>query len=319
MIRYLANRVVFEYDSSGRKLMELFPDQFMYGAREQMFEYAGLSMDRILIGVLQHGVGPTFSLYNTHPAPRKGLQRSKIWVSSPSAEKELRLSGVQKVTSIGSAWSYMMKNHGLSASNKNQKLRDILFFPRHFGGGINPYQYNLHDARILCKSLRDRYKKESITICIFHADLFALNWAELASHFDIDIVSAGIGTTYPPWYPSKSRINFLNQTAEIILTHKQCFFEGFSSALIYAISLNREVQIINLPGTARPNYNVREDEWLLENLPRVFKSPINDSLCKELAADLLGEDAVREPQELQELLLTKHIPILDFYRDLKIY
>ena len=117
-------------------LINKFGTQFAYGHREILLKYAGLDSSLLLTGILQHGVGPAFTIYSDWPTPRvKFISRSPFWVYSRVAATELASIGAKKVQAIGSPWLYA-KQSELMAIQHNVQNSIYLIFPRHFSDAL---------------------------------------------------------------------------------------------------------------------------------------------------------------------------------------
>lgn len=301
----------FEITNRLERTLERFNHQFMYGGREILLKYGNISDDHYLLGVLQHGVGPGFALWNNYPTPRIGLKRSPLWVASNENESYIRKQGIKNVNAIGSVWSYvkkMMEGENRELKSRH-KLRDILFFPAHYGGGIanvhNPSRYITHhysqsDILKMFAKLRSDFPRETITCCVFWSDLFAANWFEAGEKFGISITSSGIGVTNPFWHPSPSRVQFLHNLFDLISNHKVCMIEQMSSSVFYALSLEKPVFISAY--FEKSNFQERELIWLRQKAPKLFQDFIFDESLGEFANLVLGSDRLIEPQEVSSKL-----------------
>ena len=280
----------------------------MYGAREILLDYAGLSRNLVLLGVLQHGIGPTSEIRNNVPSPRIYSRRSPVWIASKRSEIELKQAGFRYVKAIGSAWSYMKKLSEDFLTMEPSECRDVLFFARHYGGGATA-EYNNQEVLKIFSELRARYPNSSLTVCVYFYDLLTANWHDLAPRFGIEVVSAGVGVTSPVWRQSESRIEFLYTLKKIIDQHNICLFDEPSSAIFYALSLGKIVKIEPIKSINLVDYQVGFQRWLQSNLPKIFSGINRDPVAEEVTNELLGNDLIMSRENLQDTL--EVVPLLN--------
>jgi len=280
----------------------------MYGAREILLDYAGLSRNLVLLGVLQHGIGPTSEIRNNVPSPRIYSRRSPVWIASKRSEIELKQAGFRYVKAIGSAWSYMKKLSEDFLTMEPSECRDILFFVRHYGGGATA-EYNNQEVLKIFSELRARYPNSSLTVCVYFSDLLTANWHNLAPRFGIEVVSAGVGVTSPVWRQSESRIEFLYTLKKIIDQHNICLFDEPSSAIFYALSLGKIVKIEPIKSVNLVDYQVGFQRWFQSNLPKILSGINRDPVAEEVTNELLGNDLIMSRENLQDTL--EVVPLLN--------
>ena len=315
-LEVIAKSLALEINRNNWPLIERFSHQFLYGAREALIDFTGIPKNSLFLGVIQHGLSLPRGQYGNHPAPRVGLKRAPIWLASSAAAQDLRKRGAKTVSAIGSVWNYMRQTTPQDeAQNFNRSPRgDILFFPDHFGGGINPYHYVDQHVELLLKNLRKRFPKEKITICISSQDIFNGNWLTRAQQAGFNIVSVGQGATYPVWYPAPSRMNFLRNFKNLVDAHERCLFQCISSGIFYAVDLGKPVMLdrlnIELPLDPEKDHDMRD---LVNKFPDIQNDFILNSGLKKYSDELLGKDSTLSREKLIDRLTFFECPELNFY------
>ena len=280
----------------------------MYGAREILLDYAGLSRNLVLLGVLQHGIGSTPEIRNNVPSPRIYLRRSPVWIASKRSEIELKQAGFRYVKAIGSAWSYMNKLSEDFPTSEPSERRDVLFFARHYGG-TSAAEYSNQEILKIFSELSARYPNSSLTVCVYFTDLLTANWHDLATRFGIEVVSAGVGVTSPAWRQSESRIKFLYNVKKIIGRHNICLFDEPSSAIFYALSLGKIVKVEPIKSVKLVDYQLEFQRWFQSNLPKILSGIDRDPVAEEITNELLGNDLIMSRENLQDTL--RVVPLLN--------
>ena len=114
-------------------LVRRFGVQFYYGQREVILRQAELPFNALLIGIIQHGIGPSFTLTSEWPTPRKeNLRRSPLWVYSKTNLLDFKNMGVKRVHAIGSPWLYVSNSLNLDCNKNEFELEKYcLVFPSH--------------------------------------------------------------------------------------------------------------------------------------------------------------------------------------------
>jgi len=285
----------------------------MYGAREILIDYLGISLDHILIGVLQHGEGPSFTHKANWPTPRYNFRRSALLVANKETKEFFSNKGIPNCRAIGSIWCYLDNSQLSSAilytkDVEKRKPGGILFIPRHWGWFENrlldnnrAYLVNSKREshfRSLFESLRHRYPQENISCCVYWTELIDMNWSKLADQFGINIVTAGVSITSPPWAMAEARIRFLYRLYALIASHEVVIAETFSSAIFYALNLLKPVSIFDFGKDFNLVDNQQEMHWLREFMPEIFLDLKIDSSLTERANNLLGFDSMLPPEDL---------------------
>lgn len=295
-------------DFSKQQLISKFAIQFSYGHREILLNYSKLDPSSLLIGILQHGVGPTFTLKSNWPTPRyRSMKRSNFWVYSKKAAVELVAEGARNVSPIGSPWLYSKILHDYSGKVIPPKTKFIAF-PRHYSFS---YLSKVTPVDILEKI---QYWKsiagsEELEICLYWSEFLNPDWQQVAREEGVALVCAGIGQTAPLWSLSESRTDFYVNLRRIIDSATHCIFESFTSAIFYACDLGKNVGIFPTEAEGKfldenPLFQ-EEYVWLLKNLPEIFNTCGASSTLNEITYELLGYEEMLSPHNLSRALSYK--------------
>ena len=297
-------RVKFE-----QTLIRRFGIQFNYGHREILLKAAGLPEDSLLMGIVQHGVGPTFTLHSDWPTPRfNSLSRTPLWVYSKENEVELRNLGVRNVKAIGAPWLYSIKQNiqcNPSLINVPSIGKYSLVFPSHTNFA---YLESSSEEDIVSRirSWKKIAKGDQIMICLYWVEFLDQRWHNAAESEDVKLTCVGIGATDPLWSKSTSRLDFYKNLHSILSNATYCIFEGFTSALFYTSLLRIPFGIFSTGfenrKIAASSLFLQERSWLLANAVSHFENIAIDEGFSELSMNLLGVDQLRSPDELLSIL-----------------
>ena len=290
------------------KYIDKFHMQFAYGHREILLKFAGLDETSLLTGVIQHGVGPAFTLYSEWPTPRlHNLKRSPLWVYSKSAIQDLKLNGVKDVTAIGSPWLYSKKIDNFESKSLHSEPK-FLVFPRHYSLNYLS-KYNFLDIIKKIQQWKAIAGSDSLEICLYWTEFIDVRWQQAAREEGVSLVCAGMSYTYPVWSNIDSRVDFYPHLREIIDSSTHCIFESFTSAIFYASDLGKNVGIfetqLTLSDIARDQSFQREREWLKKNIPGIFDTCELNSTLNLITNDLLGYDDLLDAESLANVLKNK--------------
>ncbi len=286
-------------------LVDKFRIQFSYGQREVLLKYANLDESSLLIGILQHGVGPTFTFSSEWPTPRTNrLKRSRLWVYSKQSARELIADGATNVFPIGSPWLYS-KAVDKYESSKNTSQVKFLVFPRHYTS-VNKGEMTTQDILERIKIWKSIAGSAELEICLYWSEFFDSAWQKIAREEGVTLVCAGTPNTDPLWHPTNQRIDFYKNLRRIIDSSTHCIFEGFTSAIFYANDLGKKVGIYQseseLELLKREPYYQKENLWLLQNVPRIFNTCESSDLLDSITHELLGYDVLLNPDDLSRVL-----------------
>jgi len=288
-----------------QRLSDKFGMQFAYGHREILLEYSKVDQSSLLMGILQHGVGPAFTLFSDWPTPRyMGLKRSNLWVYSRKVAEELAVEGATNVSAIGSPWIYskILRNYEKKALPSKPKF---LVFPRHYTATF-PSKNSKDDIHEKIRFWKLISGGEELEICLYWIDFLNPIWQSAAREEEVALVCAGISGSTPAWAQTGLRIAFYDNLRIIIDSATHCIFESFTSALLYANDLGRDLGIYQTPSSIREIDSdasfQRENLWLLRNFPKIFDSLENGNCLDATTHELLGYDDLLSPQDLANVL-----------------
>ncbi len=299
---FAPTRVVHARDSA---LIRRFGMQFAYGHREIYLKESELPSDSLLMGIVQHGVGPAFVQDCDWPTPRDfSLKRTPLWVYSKLNIKDLLDYGVKDVRAIGSPWCYALKQFNLN-STKPQKEYCLAFASHTRFDILEPSTtFELIKKIRIWKKLADGQK---LVICLYWIDFLDKNWQEAARAEDVEIVCAGIDLTDPKWSLSPARTEFYKNLHSILSLAEFCIFEGFTSAIFYAASLDIPFGIFVSDFEAKRIVARSSDfsppsMWLKKHARKNLNNFHTGSEFKNLAMDLLGFENLLSKDQLQSSL-----------------
>ncbi len=296
------SRVVHARDTA---LVRRFGMQFAYGNREIYLKESELPLDSLFLGIVQHGVGPAFVQDHDWPTPRDfSLKRTPLWVYSRLNVSDLRNSGVKDVRAIGSPWCYAFKQFNFS-STKIQK-EYCLAFASHTRFDVLEPSSTLE----LIEKIRF-WKKlaggQRLAICLYWVDFLDKNWQKAARVEDVELLCAGVDLTDPTWSLSPARTEFYKNLHSILKSAEFCIFEGFTSAIFYAASLDIPFGIFisdfeSKRILARSSDFSPPSIWLEKYARKNLNNFHTGSEFKNLAMDLLGFENLLSKDQLQSSL-----------------
>lgn len=292
-----------------QSLIRKFGIQFYYGHREIILKAAGLQENSLLLGIVQHGVGPTFTLYSDWPTPRfNSLRRTPLWVYSKENENELRNLGVRNVKAIGSPWLYSINQntHRLSSLLPNSSKGEYcLVFPSHTNFAY--LEITSQEAIVSrIKSWKKIAKNDKMVICLYWVEFLDQRWHKAAELEDVKLTCVGLSATDPLWSKSESRIDFYKNLYSLLNNASYCIFEGFTSAIFYASSLEIPFGIFATEFEERKiadsSQFSQERTWLLASAASHFNHITTEKIFTEISLSLLGIDQLQNPEGLKSIL-----------------
>ena len=288
-------------DFNRLQLIKKFEMQFAYGHREILLNYSKLDTTCLLLGIIQHGVGPASTLYSDWPTPRlRSLRRSNLWVYSKVAATQLVAEGAKNVSAIGSPWLYS-KILDQYQGNIQPSKQKFLVFPRHYSFS---YLSKVTRADLLEKirHWKSIAGSQNLEICLYWSEFIDLKWQQIAREEGVTLVCAGLSQSAPIWSQTPSRIDFYANLRQIMDSATHCIFESFTSAIFYANDLGKKVGIFqaqsSLGEIAREFEFQREHEWLLKNVPGIFNSFESNSALDAITREFLGYEELLSPEKL---------------------
>ena len=262
----------------------------------------------LLTGIIQHGVGPAFTLYSDWPTPRVNfIGRSPLWVYSRVAAKELSSKGVRNVTAIGSPWLYSKILDSYNISLEKNRLK-YLIFPQH-----HPYsaaKNTLENTYSKIRYWRSITGSADLEICLFWSEFIDPIWQIVARRENISLKCAGrpnssLASSYG-WSQSDARVHYYRNLREIMAPVTHCIFESFTSAMFYASDLGKSIGFFptdsRVEVATRTRYTENEYLWLTKNIPEIFNTCETSSTLAAISYELLGYDDLLSSIRLSEVL-----------------
>jgi hypothetical protein len=305
LLNLVKRQLVKISEVSRMQLINKFSIQFYYGHREILLNYSKLDPTCLLIGIVQHGVGPAETLSSDWPTPRyRSLKRSSQWVYSKVVAADLVAEGARNVTAIGSPWLYSKRLDQYQSKAQPSKLKFIVF-PRHYSFS---YLSKVTSADILekIKGWKIIAGSAELEICLYWTEFMNPMWQKIAREEGITLVCAGVSQSIPDWSPTDVRVNFYRNLRQIIEPATHCIFESFTSAVFYAKDLGKNVGIFHsrssLGEMNRELGFQKENDWLLRNIPGIFNTFDDTPVLESLTRELLGYEELLSPENLARAL-----------------
>jgi hypothetical protein len=282
--------------------------QFVYGHREILLDFAKLDRTSLILGNIQHGVGPLFTLYSEYPTPRlRNLQRSPLWVYNQNLADGLKRMGLKKVHAIGSPWLYSKLQSESGQSTPTSKPKYVVF-PRHYSFSYLS-QVTASDIKEKIKSWRTIAGSDELEICLYWSEFIDLRWHQVAREEGVNLVCAGVSSTTPVWSQSSSRLHFYQNLRGIIDSSTHCIFESFTSAMFYANDLGKNVGLFDSISAnlerEREKIFQEENRWLKSNIPGIFGTCEQNLILDSITHEFLGYDELLKPEVLAMKLSVK--------------
>lgn len=292
-----------------KQLIDRFKTQFVYGHREILLSYSGIDETALLTGILQHGVGPTFTLFSDWPTPRVNLlKRSPLWVYSRVAARELSSKGVKNIKAIGSPWLYSKILDSFEVQNSPSKDK-YLVFPEHFPTSAKHNSTDLTRSKI--RDWKSIAGQDDLEICLFWSEFTDPIWKKVAHEEGIPLKCAGHPNSpladSQIWSGYDERIDYYKNLRNIINSATHCIFETFTSAMFYASDLGKnvgffpEISKIEIEPIYRTTQS-QEFTYLKDNVPQIFRNFDKNSSLVEISNELLGYEDLLGPNELSSEL-----------------
>jgi hypothetical protein len=313
-------RVIKRIDRALSGPTSLFPDQFLYGAREIFCAYANLDNKTIFTATFEHG----WAIESAKPVSKINGRR---YPHFSWCEERVKRSKVQNtsIIPIGAPFIYLV-NMLNSSLNKLKEVgiadsNDVIFFPTH----SNEVEFQNSKAQI--ELFKKSYNPKNSTACLY--------WAEFVNPCILEqyrqagfknVVTAGFsgqmehtGLGYSARELAASSIGgrnlFYLNLLSFLIKHKKVVLGGFGSICFYAAYLEKDIDFLkinsNYEHLAYDNKQYSEiktyyseADKFISNYMQVPFFEINFSSVKfrELAGIELGINHFKSPENLQEIL-----------------
>lgn len=286
-------------------VLSRFKMQFAYGHREILLKAADLTLDSVLLGIVQHGVGPSFVQYSDWPTPKGfNLSRSPLWVYSKTNEFELRNLGVKDVRAIGSPWLYSKKMEESKGHYIQKKYCLVFASHTRFNFSLTTELDEILDKIKFWKTIAGN---DELAICLYWVDFLDENWKLAAKIEGVELLCAGIDFTDPVWSLSPVRLDFYSNLNRIIQSAHYCIFEGFTSAIFYAASQDVPFGVFRSKFEDKKilssQFFSKEHQWLRRYARRNFENICENHNFTDVSNELLGIEDLLTSEELRNELL----------------
>lgn len=319
------------YDTSGvPELHRYYGEQMAYGHREILLEYMSLPRDLYFKSILTHGKVLPDELDPIRPNfDRLGNQLTQVlWRGD--AETEAANKGVSAI-SIGATGVYAMLNKGYKLENIRENI--ISFSTKHSWGkskeeilkklsGKRILYLPVHswDGDVVSRKTEDiellrNLNKNLITVCLGYLDFIDPQCRNLYSAEGFKVECAGIRASKVFGSPAGGREKFLYNLFDLILNSDFVLADEFTTGLLYAICLGKEIGILTLSEKSNLQYsNYRDSKHFEEDIKKqslffrwmtgTYVDPKTIEYDVKMA---LGIDKIRSKEELLGLLPTYKI------------
>jgi len=297
------------------RYLDKFSIQFSYGQREILLDYVGIDKSNILTGILQHGVSQggltaDWAFTQNNRAPRINLlQRAPVWVYSENTKRHLKSNGIKNVEAIGATWLYLPHTELANdiEPGRSKKSR-YLVFPAHYNQD-SKIDFTLEEVRSKIAYWRNLSGGNALTICLYWSEYLSSIWQQVCHEEDVNLVTAGIGSTIPSWSSHSFRVEFLHNLSRILQNNTHCIFERESSGLYYALSLGLSVGYFPETRSLVYTNDSQTHDVLMAKFPEILNNFIDAEVLKERNYIWLGNESLRSPEELKSILRYEEAPI----------
>lgn len=242
-------RVLKRLDRSLSGPIVEFSEQFLYGHREILIDYAGLHSTSMIKGSIEHGWA-----LDSGRGIRSLTGGRHLYLSWSSAR--VARSGLKESTTvpIGAPFIYAHSKveNQISKFQRENGLnhRRILFFPVH-GNEIS--QQNPESQIAL---FSEKYEPSGATVCLYWVEFINPYIYSLYKNAGFKIVCSGFsgqmehtGLGYSArrlaGSPIGGRQNFILNTIAMMSTHSKIVFGGLGTAVFYASYLKKEIELLH--------------------------------------------------------------------------
>lgn len=254
----LRNR--YSINLSAERLKQ-YQEQFAYGHREILLDYADLSRELIFKALIPHGkitshaldpIRPHFDLID-------GTEMLQLlW--RDDACKEAFEVGVKRVSSIGAPFLYTLANLGQPIQKTKENIRDlsvkfnwktnnqedflksqnkIAYLPMHSWEG------DVHLHHVSKDSVLRRVDPKRVIVCLGFLDFCDPSVRRVYEDCGWNLTCAGIRDSMIPSSPAGGREKFLYELANIFSDVDVVVSNEFTTGLFYACALGKDVGVIH--------------------------------------------------------------------------
>ncbi len=317
------------------RIIRCVGEQFVYGQRETLLRYTGLDKGHIFLAKLSHS-GHT-------PAVDEGrVQLEFDWNGKPLLQalwneenfNDASSRGISNLVTIGATYLYSLANSGIDihavkeniekictdwnwgAELDRQKAcmqgRRVLILPTHSWEGDVTFNFGRRS-----KLLELQNHSTSISFCLGYLDyLDPQKRLFYGAEESIELECAGLAFASIQNTPAPARENFFQNLTEIFSKYDLILGEEFTTGLLYASSLGKQVGILSSElGDSRsekstwtePNVAIRRRRIYREHYDWLNSGGYSKQLRLEKFYNELGISSFRSKSDLLKLLPTMEV------------
>ena len=273
----------------------------VYGNRKILCDYASVPSGSRILGRLQHG-WVADNEYET--LIRNSLVDSYVWTKL--SEKYLRDNGIRNVHAIGAPWLYMLRLLSrLGYQVEKEKISRPIDELWIFGGHSVTKTESLSKISELIEFLNAANSSEARNklVLLFYVDYFALDKQIKERYQNLTIL-----TTLTSRLRTSTAESHLFNLFHIFSQSKTIVLDYPTTAMLYGLSLGCGIRWYHHSNFVNyRNYLVAQKKYELVHLMD------NDDLSPEekisFSLKKMGNDDVRDPEELRELFLWENLRI----------
>ncbi len=263
----------------------------VYGHARLLRRYAGAKLPYPVPGMLQHGWMLGCGEVNRRPASALEVE-AHHFVWSTSNLKSCREWGIPRVTAIGAPLLYLPPTAPVEPESKS-----LVVFPFHIWERAS----FADDAVLLHERFLDQLQPllgefSPVTVCLYWMQYDSREIREVFLRRGLRVVTLGHRDGDP---------RFLWRFRELVTRHEYVTSNHFSTAVFYGLHLRRKAFIFG------PTFGMVEAGHVVDvnhlqeimggRYPEMLWSNFDDSCHAEIAAEELGLEHRRSPQQLREL------------------
>ncbi|MDP4013850.1 MAG: hypothetical protein U0990_02515 [Candidatus Nanopelagicales bacterium] len=299
----------------GDARIDCYSEQFAYGHRELILQAAGYDMSCLILGRIPHG---GWTRAETIPQ-RKVLdpiaRELPQWMWNEAWVQSARAAGARKVIAIGAPWLYLLRMRNRStiwetgsvqANNSLAGSGRTLLFP------VHSCEDDVITFASMPRKVADLFDPSRTTVCLAWQDFLCRETRLGFESHGFAVECAGYrGTSHAPGSTAGDRTRVLPNVLALIEAHDLVIADAVSTALIYAASLGKLVQVI--PGLSFDEGHRETDcdrehgqecagGCLYQEHPWMQKPGADPHDHRAELADALGWPSLRTRQDLQRLV-----------------
>ena len=298
-----------------------FSEQFLYGHREILMNYAGFSDQSMIKGSLEHG----WALQSG-----KGIRRFPTgrYIYLSWSDERIKRSKMSDPMTIAIGAPFLYAHESVKDSldqfeaKTHNRIRSTLFFPVH---GNEFIQQN---AESQVQLFAQHYSPETSTVCLYWVEYVnpqiynyykSLKFNIVCSGFSGQMEHTGLGYSARrlAGSPIGGRPNFILNTIAMFANYENIVFGGIGTGLFYASYMKKSITVLHkyintsyldMDHESGNSYDKNDDEMYHVNyLAQYLQCPFseidyNNEKFRELTNQELGVSSMRSPTELKQLL-----------------